>query len=79
MNEMVERVARAIMHMHDTGEKNHFASYARAAISAMREPTADMIYAGARGSGEDSDGVALGAWHAMIDAALETSSGNPRS
>lgn len=44
---------------------------ARAAISAMREPTDDMLKAGAVGSGEDSTGVALGAYQNMIDAALK--------
>jgi hypothetical protein len=40
-------------------------------LEAMREPTKEMIEAGAKGSGEDSDCVARGAWEAMIDAALK--------
>lgn len=41
-----------------------------AAIKALRMPTRAMIEAGAKGSGEDSENVACGAWEAMIDAAL---------
>lgn len=34
-----------------------------------KEPTDEMVRAGAVGSGEDSDGCACGAWDAMIAAA----------
>lgn len=43
---------------------------ARAAIEAMREPTRQMIEAGAIGSGEDSEATATGSYEAMIAAAL---------
>lgn len=42
----------------------------RAVLLAIRKPTEEMLSAGAVGSGEDSKGVAYGAWEAMIDAAL---------
>lgn len=45
-------------------------SAARAAIKAMREPTDEMVRAGADGSGEGSEACAEGAWSAMLDAAL---------
>ena len=87
MNEMVERVARAIVREQaaqrgsgatedcclDPGELD----VARAAIAAMREPTAGMNQ-----DGIDAYNLAIetsprdampDAWHAMIDAALEES------
>ncbi|KTS09750.1 hypothetical protein SB2_11895 [Methylobacterium radiotolerans] len=42
----------------------------RAVLMALREPSAEMIDAGAIGSGEDSENVAEGAWECMIDAIL---------
>jgi|GEM_PF-5489367 len=45
--------------------------WAERIIEAMREPTEAMLEAGAEGSGEDSRGVATGAWNAMIEAALK--------
>ena len=59
------------------GQRQQYLGYARVAIAALREPTKEMVYAGARGSGEDSDGVALGAWEAMIDAALAEEAPKP--
>jgi hypothetical protein len=47
-----------------------YVEQARAAIEAIRQPTKAMIEAGAKGSGEDSEMTALGAWEEMIDAAL---------
>ena len=75
MSEMIERVARAIWKKADeqylgTEKMEDCDAIARAAIEAMREPTMEMIAAGAHGSGEDSDRVAIGAWKEMIDAAL---------
>jgi hypothetical protein len=51
---------------------------ARAATSpdyvlVPREPTKEMLAAGALGSGEDSETVAAGAWVEMIKAAITTS------
>ncbi|KQO69517.1 hypothetical protein ASF22_02600 [Methylobacterium sp. Leaf87] len=37
-------------------------------VLVPREPTAEMLSAGAAGSGEDSEAVAAGAWAAMIVA-----------
>ena len=81
---MIEKVARALAreYISHHGEESAatddyiegnwplFAREARAAIEAMREPTDGMLQAGAKGSGEDSLGVAEGAWQAMIQAAL---------
>lgn len=47
-----------------------YRKHARAAIEAMKEPTEYMVDAGASGSGEDSSGVAIGAWRAMVESAL---------
>lgn len=87
MSEMIERVATAIYEnrrrMYEDrvpfkdlypSAQRPYLDEARAAIEAMREPTEEMIAAGARGSGEDSQDVALGAWEAMIDAALSKDS-----
>ena len=70
MNEMVERVARALHAMH--GTKSPFKPYAdlyrdqaRTAIEAMREPTDEMLEA-LNNCGGDTDAI----WTAMIDAAL---------
>ena len=80
---MIERVAAAIMdsavspqiraRWDDQPEevRTHWRLAARAAIAAMREPSEAMIKEGAYGSGEDSAGVACGAWKAMIDEALK--------
>jgi hypothetical protein len=75
---MIERVARAIQAEAgwdniDVGDRLRadYLAFARAAIEAMREPTEAMIKEGAYGSGEDSAGVACGAWKAMIDIALD--------
>ena len=79
---MIERVARAICWANGMdpdltlgGDGKNFlwreyVSQARAAIEAMREPTKAMTESGAYGSGEDSENAALGAWGAMIAAAL---------
>ncbi len=81
MTEMIERVARALFYRfqfdpeyeyEDAPEKERdlYRGCALTAIEAMREPTEEMATAGYSGSGEDSFGVALGTWRAMIDAAL---------
>lgn len=80
MSEMVERVARAIQHMHDTGPKEHYLAFARAAIEAMREPTPEMYSAAAYAdwlAGDDAHrqhkihAPMDAKWRAMIDAALK--------
>lgn len=48
-----------------------FEAAAKAVILAIREPTQEMLAAGAKGSGEDSNDVARGAWQAMIDEAVK--------
>ena len=81
MSEMVERVARAIRAVmtpeahpafDDMGPtlRDLYASYARAAIEAMREPTEDMFGAWLVVQ-ESSEALQWDAcWRAMIDAAL---------
>jgi len=46
MNEMVERVANALMIVETDDKLSDYYKYARAAIEAMREPTQGMIIAG---------------------------------
>ena len=69
MTEMVERVARALAEVdanHEIYHQRPYVEWARAAITAMREPTKEMVRAGFRDWGGTS-----GTWQAMIDAALE--------
>lgn len=77
MNEMLQKVGGAILiadlEWTPKSPMSREETLARAAIEAMREPTKSMIAAGAKGSGEDSDDVALGAWEGMIDSALTKS------
>ncbi len=81
MNEMIERVARAIFFRggeQDDMQWKHGQSYlrdiaieqARAAIEAMREPTRDMLSAGAFAGPFTAD-----RWRAMIDAILSPTRG----
>ena len=53
---------------------------AQAAIAAVLEaisvPTREMLEAGAKGSGEDSEDVAAGAWEDMIAASPLVNGGN---
>ncbi len=70
MNEMVERVARAIQQLEGCYDGcNHCKKGAIAAIKAMREPTEEMIALGMQ------HGIEIGSsemvWYAMIDAALK--------
>lgn len=59
MNEMIERVAKAILHAIDSSQHNFgdegikltMEDAARSAIEAMRPPTGDMIDAGAATAG----------------------------
>ncbi len=86
MNEMIERVARA---MDEAGEKfvadnpdgsndDLMAALSRAAIKAMREPTETMIFRATTPYiyGIDDKmratfrATIIGYWHAMIDEAL---------
>lgn len=74
MNEMVERVARAMMSEGDLFDQaeidrrwTDYVEPARLAIAAMREPTAAMIEAGWR---RDSN-ISRNVWIDMIDAALK--------
>ena len=66
MNEMVERVAQAMMdsdYSEDGAPVNiHFGILARAAIAAMREPTLEMMNVGK---------YAREYWKCMIDEALK--------
>jgi hypothetical protein len=68
MSEMIERVARA-MCAADGGslevDVHHYLDMARAAIKAMREPTAAMV----RATGLPPEGITV-YWKAMIVAAL---------
>lgn len=68
MDEMVQRVARAIA----LAPMDTFEAQAVAAIEAMREPTEAMIEAG---YANNFANPAYAAWQAMIDTALsETAS-----
>ena len=71
MNKMVERVAQAMMdsdYSEDGAPVNiHFGILAKAAISAMREPTEEMIEAGWNASGDQPQTH----WTAMINEALK--------
>ena len=70
MQSMVEIVARAVAVAEGAGEEN-WAAYvdmARPAIRAMRVPTAAMVDAGAA-TVWNRDAL-VGAWQAMIDAAV---------
>lgn len=94
MSEMIERVARAVFaESHEIGNTHGdfdilmpevqevFIRFARAAIEAMREPTATMVSAGSRQrpyreddgdyDGMEYRGNTEGTWQAMIDAALK--------
>jgi hypothetical protein len=80
MSEIVERVAAAIREIR-VGD--HYCLYpheaeeiARAAIDAMREPTAEMISAGREEYSEyeldyDATKMWTDMWRAMVDAALK--------
>jgi hypothetical protein len=84
MNEMVERVARAIAAKSAAvrpGDRleidecwQDYALEARAAIEAMREPSEWMVSMGdiamADGRGGYNDGTSRPVWQDMIDAAL---------
>lgn len=87
-SEMVERVARAISHAfreegshwdgkwESDAEHHEFLRAARAVISAMREPTEEMLAAGGSGGLSHRDGspnphAADACWRLMIDAALK--------
>ncbi len=77
MTDMIERVADAIMDQHDTLHST-FLDLARAAIKAMREPTAAMMQAGCASNppgqyhADTKLSEIIGAeWQAMIDEALK--------
>ena len=71
MSEMIERVARAIMDADGDPKGCEIMEYqmrrARAAIEAMREPTAAMRQAASHDLEEFDPGIA---WRTMMDAAL---------
>lgn len=80
MSEMVERVADALERWaFESGgggvERAKSLSLARAAIAAMREPTAEMVQAGRHVSHGDDGWVGAEAaaevWRDMVDAALK--------
>jgi hypothetical protein len=73
MSEMHDRVTKAILlafeHIPDPAYRKNIAGcWARAAIEAMREPTAEMALAPDVKEWPDD---AKAAWRAMIDAALQ--------
>lgn len=80
MNEMIERVANAIMKEENPDSLDQYAAMARAAIKAMRVPTERMIGEALiqpHPSVAESGGIipqarraALIDWRAMIDEAL---------
>lgn len=77
MSEMVERVTTAIA-MELYGSEEVWTRAARAAIAAMREPTEDMLAAGARVITErngdiapEAEWLARLAWPVMIQTALK--------
>ena len=71
MNEMIERVAQAMMdsdYSEDGAPVNiHFGILARAAIAAMREPTEEMMNVACDGPSKR----ARECWKCMIDEALK--------
>lgn len=77
MSEITDRAGKALYEISVKGwssspiKEHDLNDFVRAVIQAMREPTKEMLKAGAEGSGEDSEAVAGGAWRAMIDAALK--------
>lgn len=93
MSEMVERVARAMEAADDSGATGVFGSgpnvdaMARAAIAAMREPTEEMVLAGAGAmegrshEHEPQSAVIFGqpaeVWRAMNDQALSDAGEGP--
>ncbi len=77
MSEMVERVAQAIAKATNEtwagfseSHKNMHRIRARAAIEAMREPTAEMIEEGRVGALEISTNAVVTTWRGMVDRAL---------
>jgi hypothetical protein len=68
MSTMVKRVAQALQQEMGTAPIDEATSFAlaRAAITAMREPTKEMIDGWIR-----APGAIKGGWQGMIDAALE--------
>lgn len=79
MSTMIEKVARASDDCPVWPVKTYRSRLARAAIDAMREPTAGMVQAGlncdawAEPDG-GSDSILSGTYSAMIDAALSEES-----
>lgn len=82
MNEMVERVARALWALEENTDcheweplsefrKDATREKARAAISAMREPTDEMVDAALHATHPLHGIDPASRWHAMIDAALK--------
>lgn len=67
MNEIMERVAKAIFSKMEFPDVTEAEAYARAAIEAMRKPTEDMLDA----TGGECRKWAPGAWQAMIDECLK--------
>lgn len=72
MNEMIERVAKAL----EDAAPNHMERHdtlvmARAAIEAMRMPTWEMQVAGARREFTNALSSETDMWFAMVDAALK--------
>jgi len=69
MSEITDRVAKAIMDKLPIGFMAEYQQeIARAAIAAMREPTAEMVSAGELSPFDCSSEVT---WKAMVDEALK--------
>lgn len=74
MSEMVERMAKALLEVGcDEPNLDDYRDMARAAIEAMREPTAVMIAAGDEVIPDNAtyEDNAANAYRSMIDAALK--------
>lgn len=79
MNEMVERVARVIADCGAPGNwdrcsepiRDSWRDEARAAIAAMREPTAAMVGVAIKRHGHSQNGFWADTWNEQIDEALK--------
>jgi hypothetical protein len=77
MSEMIERVARALWNDMNLDipwgfdEERNYLGHARAAIEAIREPTAAMLFVGANDEAGFTQRNILQSWQLMIDEALK--------
>lgn len=82
MDDMIERVSRAIMKadMNPAGTWDDYSDLARAAMEEMREPTVDMRIQGARSIGNTMNVLnfntrANKCWKQMVGEALKQKNG----